>query len=97
MTPIDVYKAEREAFVVPQINRLEHRCEICNFTAVRELNLKKHYKTKGHIEKVEKQKAETPVKSKIKSCSLCEYQTEYKSNLNRHFKSKHSSDTISHV
>jgi hypothetical protein len=97
MTPIVVSEAEREAFVVPQKNRLEHRCEICNYTAFRESNLKKHFKTKGHIEKAEKQKAETAVKSKIKSCSLCDYQTEYKSNLNRHFKSKHSSGTISHV
>jgi hypothetical protein len=97
VSPIVVSKAEREVFVVPQRNRIEHRCEICNFTAFRESNLKKHLKTKWHIEKANKQKAETPVKSKIKSCNLCEYQTEYKSNLNRHIKSKHSSNTISHI
>jgi hypothetical protein len=95
MTPIVVSETEREAFVVPQKNRIEHRCEICNFTAFRKSNLKKHLKTKRHIEKSQKQKAETPVKSKIKSCSLCEYQTENKSNIDRHFKSKHSSYTIS--
>lgn len=93
---IEVSISDHNSFILPTRNRIEYRCDLCNYTAFLPSNLTKHLKTNSHIEKAKKKKEEIHIKNKIKKCMLCSYETKWKSNLNRHMKVTHPIDTITH-
>jgi len=56
LAPLIVSAEQRAEFAAPTIKRVEHRCDICNYSAFRPSNLKRHLASAGHLKRAKRVK-----------------------------------------